>query len=1310
MRPKLKWLLLWLMLNLFGFSTRAQWSNLPTPELITDRQGLPQGFVPGIVQDQQGFIWLATRDGLCRYDGNRFKVFRPELDQKPALSFSDLRSLQLDHQGRIWIISEQGDIALFNPQTEVFTGYSQKIFGQQPLDELQFQQAYPDRQNRLWLAFNGQGLICFNIRTGSIQRFLHQPNQVHSLASNQVRQVLQDTEGTIWVATATGLDRLEEPTGHFIHYGSGSPASPGLPENDLYTLFQSPTGEILVGSARFVTQLHPRTGQVRAYRLPADRQSWYGMNFTQDSRGVVYFAQRERLFRFQNELGPVLLAQLTPKTGRCASLFIDRSDVLWLGTDGSGVRKYDLRADGFQTTPYQENFQTDLLTQRLGVPASLVLPYVQTNNPYHFRYTYDGRGTLWINVGSSTFYHINPVSQAVRKVNFPISFEKSISPLATDEKGQVWVLHAYQFWRFDAAQQQWMLSAYQLDPESSFEILQMVVDEQAFWLATRARGLIRLDRRTRQLRQYTHQPGQFTSLSNNALFCLSQDPVDANRLWIGTFGSGLCAFDKRTGQCRRITEQEGLPNNVIYSALPDEQGYLWLGTNKGLCRLNRKTFQTQVYTTEDGLLANEFNRFHYLQLPTTGQMIMAGVEGFTVFQPARLQDDLFQPQVELTELQINNRVVDPRKDLLLAQPIHAVQKLVLPYNRNFVTVSFAALQYNRPGKNQYRYQLVGIDEGWVESQQPQAVYTALPPGDYTLRVNASNTSGHWSPYVRQLTIIITPPWWRTWWAYLLYGFLLSGMIWYGFRLYVNRLRLQQAVVLRQQEARQLRALDELKSRFFTNITHDFRTPLTLILSPLEGLLQDPAGTPFRQKLTLIQRNAVQLLGLINQVLDFSKLDAQMLTVQETRGNLADKVGQTVQLFQQEAAAKSIELIYQSEVTGEYWFDAGKLERILSNLVANAVKFTPAGGQITVLLDVTEGILVTVADTGTGIPKEKLPYIFDRFFQVNGDQVNSAFGGTGIGLALVKELVELQGGQITVESELGKGTLFRVWLPLQLAETISENWSGPLPANNELPAAQANSEELPLILLVEDNPELADFIADSLPPHYRVCRATNGAEGLEQALAELPDAVISDVMMPVMDGYTFCHQLKTDERTSHIPVILLTARAALDSRLEGLTRGADDYLTKPFHVQELNLRLHNLLERQRRYREYLQQELVRPASTPPATAAPTPLDPFLDKLYRVVEARLDDTTLGVEQLAEELNVSRVHLHRKLKALVGLPASDVIRNYRLQRATQYLREGLNSSETAYRVGFDSPAYFGKCFREVYQVSPGEFTRQS
>lgn len=1330
------WLLI-LVLTLLYLPSGAQLTDFPQPELFTNRQGLPQGFVSGIVQDKQGFIWMATHDGLCRYDGNRLKVFREQGDTtgKSSIPFSSLFSLLFDHQGRIWITSEQGELVMFDPLTEVFTDILKQLTHLR-VPYIGARHYYPDRQNRLWMAFENKGLVCYDMTTRRARWFQHRADQPHSIGSNRIRSVLQDQQGTIWVGTSdAGLERFDEKMGYFHHYHPNSPTPLALPELAIFGMAQRPSGELLLGTHHYVCQFNPKTGHFQSQRLPNDDKAssedhhLWGIHFLTDSRGEVYFDQRNSLFRFTDLANIQLVTHFTLQTGYCTSLLIDRSDVLWVGTNGSGVRKYDLRANSFHAVRYQRGFQEDVFIQGLGLPANQTR-FDQNTEPYKFRYTLDHQGGLWANSGTSTIYHFNTATHQGQRVDFPIPFVQTIAPMATDEQGRVWLLkwqkEAHYLWYYEPEKRRWIRSEHHFKVAPLTEIIQMVADREAFWLATNNHGLYRLDRKTRQLRKYVHQPDQPTSLSSNTLYCLSADPADSNRLWIGTFGKGLCAFDKQSGQCLRITEQDGLPNDVIYSALPDRYGHLWIGTNKGLCRMNRKTFQTQNYTTEDGLLANEFNRFHYLHLPN-GQVIMGGVEGITSFRPDQLRDDSFQPKVELTELYVNNRLTDPNPQSFLRAPIHAIHELTLPYNQNFLTVHFAALQFNLPGKNHYRYKLEGVEADWVETSQPQAIYTTLAPGRYTLLVNASNTSGKWSPYVRRLTVIITPPFWATWWAYVLYVLVVAGSLRYGIRLRLNQLHLQQSVALRQQEARQLRELDEMRSRFFTNVTHDFRTPLTLILSPMPGLIQELAGTRYVKRLESISRNARQLLSLINQLLDFAKLDANVLTVQEVQGDIDRFIEQTVGLFQEEATQKGILLSVSSAVRATYWFDEEKLGRIIANLVGNALKFTPKGGQITVSLDASTDLELVVSDTGVGIAADKLPLIFDRFFQEPTDVptdsqregVNpDAQMGAGIGLALVKELVHLQQGQIAVESTLGQGTTFRVTLPYRRADqaSLAAEVVEPLtePSSADLPMLHESHSEPPHLLLVEDNAELADFIVDSLPAFYRISRAVNGVEGFEQALAELPDLIISDVMMPVMDGYTLCQKLKEEEQTNHIPVIMLTAKVTFENRLEGLTRGADDYLTKPFHVQELTLRVHNLLERQRRFRERMRQELARPMAAKsdqpneaPVTE-PVLLDSFLEKLYAIVEEKLDDSSLSVEQLAEQLNLSRSSLHRKVKALTGLATGDIIRIYRLKRATQFLQQGYNSSETAYCVGFDSPQYFAKCFREQYQMTPGEFAR--
>ena len=1337
-----RWLLISL-LTLLYLPLKAQVLDLSEPELITDRQGLPQGFVSGIVQDKQGFIWMATHDGLCRYDGNRLKVFREQQDTtgKSSMPFSSIFSLSIDHQGRIWIVSEEGELVVFDPLTEIFAHISKQL-ASLTVPHIGAHQYYADRQNRLWMAFDGKGLVCYDMTTRRARWFQHHADQPHSIGSNHVRSVLQDQQGRIWIGTAdAGLERLDEKTGYFQHYRPNSQTPLALPELAIFGMVQRPSGELLLGTHHYVCQFNPQTGNFQSQRLPDENKDlWddhhlWGIHFVTDSQGEVYLNQQNSLYRFTDLAKLQQITRFTSQTGYCTSLFIDRSDVLWVGTNGSGVRKYNLRANNFQTDRYQGRFQVDILTKWLHLPAEQVRS-IQNADQYFFRYTLDHQGWLWVNCGTSTIYHVNPANYRSQLIEFPIPFGPKIAPLTTDEQGRVWLLHkhgnVYYFWYYEPEKHQWIRSEHHFKEEFSIEFLQILADKQAFWLTTGNQGLYRLDRKTGRLRKYIHQPNQPTSLSSNALYCLTADPDDPNLLWIGTFGKGLCAFDKQSGKCRRVTEQDGLPNDVIYSALPDQYGNLWIGTNKGLCRMNRKTFHTQNFTIEDGLLANEFNRFHYLHLPD-GQIIMGGVEGITAFRPAQLRNDSFQPKVELTELYVNNRLVAPSPQSFLRAPIHAIHELILPYDQNFLTVHFAALQFNLPGKNHYRYKLEGVDDDWVETRQPQAIYTMLAPGHYTLLVNASNTSGAWSPYVRRLSVSINPPFWATWWAYVLYILVVAGSLWYGIRLRINQLQLRQSVALRQQEARQLRELDELRSRFFTNVTHDFRTPLTLILSPMPGLIQELAGTRYAKRLESISRNARQLLSLINQLLDFAKLDANVLAVQEAQGDIGQFVEQTVGLFQEEATQKSITLLVSSTVGETYWFDEEKLGRIITNLVGNALKFTPKGGQITVSLHVSTDVELVVSDTGVGIAADKLPLVFDRFFQQSTDAATdkSADGlnspsntqmGTGIGLALVKELVHLQQGHIEVESTLGQGTTFRVTLPYRRADQaslvtkVAESEFYAESSLADLPMPYESHREPPHLLLVEDNTELADFIVDSLPAFYRVSRAVNGAEGLEKALADLPDLIISDVMMPVMDGYTLCQKLKEEEQSNHIPVIMLTAKVTFESRLEGLTRGADDYLTKPFHVQELTLRVHNLLERQRRFRERMRQELARPVSAkfnqPNDALATEPvlLDPFLEKLYGIVEEKLDDSSLSVEQLADQLSLSRSSLHRKVKALTGLATGDILRMYRLKRATQFLQQGYNSSETAYCVGFDSPQYFAKCFREQYQMTPSEFAQSA
>jgi signal transduction histidine kinase/DNA-binding response OmpR family regulator len=560
-----------------------------------------------------------------------------------------------------------------------------------------------------------------------------------------------------------------------------------------------------------------------------------------------------------------------------------------------------------------------------------------------------------------------------------------------------------------------------------------------------------------------------------------------------------------------------------------------------------------------------------------------------------------------------------------------------------------------------------------------------------------------------------PYWWFTWWAIPLSILAMSSLA-YGLVRYYTK----------HQEAQQLRVIDAMKARCFTNITHEFRTPLTLIIGPAQQLKERLHKPDDQYQIDLINQNANKLLGLINQLMDLSKAEAGILQVNESQGDIAAFVARLVQSFHNHAQSKGILLVFRADqMASHYWFDAEKLEHIVTNLIANALKFTPVHGKVTVSLSVNEVLLplksataridqsswlhLEVSDNGVGIASDKLPHIFDRFYQVHNDKMDlnekdqliNQPKGTGIGLALVKELVDIQQGTIQVVSKKSIGSTFTVHLPCRRADSARISAVAHLPDTApNLDSSKGTTPERPVILLAEDNVSLGDFIASSLPSFYQIHRAMDGVEGIQQAVDIVPDLIISDVLMPRMDGFTFCRRLKEDSRTSHIPVILLTAKASVESRLEGLSSGADDYIAKPFNVQELQLRVRNLLDQRRQQRDWIMASL---ASPDPHSDSPAPTDPLLQKLTQIIEDHLDESSFGAEELTLASGMSRMNLHRKLKAL-----GEFIRNYRLKRAAQLLRQGHSVSETAYLVGFEDPSYFARSFRKVYEMTPSAFAQ--
>ena len=756
-----------------------------------------------------------------------------------------------------------------------------------------------------------------------------------------------------------------------------------------------------------------------------------------------------------------------------------------------------------------------------------------------------------------------------------------------------------------------------------------------------------------------------------------------------------------------------------------------MGTGNGIFCFNPKDESLFQFKTEDGLPTNEFTANASTQTPD-GLMVF-GNYAQTIFDPLSFQPGILKVKPQLTSLLVNNKPVtigNNEDSVLFSIPesIGTLDELKFDYLHNVFTIEFASMQLSSPKKELYKYKLDGFDANWIETdwKDRTATYTNLDPGDYLFRVKATNHDGMWSENERTLKVIILPPPWRTWWAYTGYSLFVVGLLFAARRTIVQRERLksnlQLAKVEQEKEHIELekaQEVDRVKTSFFTNISHEFRTPLTLIKGPVQNIIEQFVSGQKeidKQKvvdqLKLVQRNSDHLLKLINQLLDLAKLESGSLKIEKSEGDLFSFIRALASSFESFARQKNVSIHVDVPTDScTALFDKDKLETILINLVNNAIKFTSSHGDVNVKARLeNDQLILSVIDTGIGIPEDQQSKIFERFHQVSEAHKEV---GTGIGLSLVKELVALMGGSISVISKVGEGSEFTVVLPIEVMQIIENEFNsevGQLPVTSHLQLAtetkpnEGEDSTKPHVLVVEDNADLRAFIIDSLGNEFYFLEAGDGKQGLEIAKREVPDLIISDVMMPEMDGITMATKIKKDIHTSHIPLILLTAKSTEDSKLSGLQSGADDYLTKPFNKNELLLKVRNGVNRQIKLREKLRAELM---STAPKVEVLSEDEQFLNNVKEKILERLSDEQLSVESLAEDMGMSRVQLYRKISGLTDISVNELIRKLRLQRAAQLLQQKWGPvSQVAYEVGFSNLSYFSKVFKEEFGVLPSEY----
>ncbi|GAB3953521.1 hybrid sensor histidine kinase/response regulator transcription factor [Spirosoma harenae] len=1318
----------------------------PPLQIIGVEQGLPQAFVSGVVQDDAGFIWVGTLGGVARYDGRQMLPFYHQPNNPTSPRSNMVGWLERGGPNQIWLRYNSGQIDRMDAQTgqcQHFTQLEDSLRGLSGDRQLHI-----DRQGNMWGLILHQGIFHYNVRQ---KRFTRYRRATHGLVSDTINSLAEDRQGNIWAVAPMGISQIHA-SGQLVKSAHFIGLIPGLRamsiNDERVRAFVRPNGEIMINNQTHLLFIDPKRMTIRSVAFASHKLAVDQPLLSQADNGTVYLLAGGTLYQYKDGVGITELWHYRSLYGNRhgglqeTSLWLDKSGVLWMGANTKGLFRIDVAAARLEAYRYQKEFCTDALQTTLGLNLSSFFKWPfdnpKTASSYYFRTKYDQQGQLWMGIGHEIGVYSFQTRTFKQLPNLDTPQSNGVTPdyllrgIAVTADKQVWALSSTgTLYQYDSPGRRWQTPFGKL----AVEALDLVADTSAFWATTMANGLLRYDARTHRCRaiHFDRQPGNNT---DESLLNLHQDEKHPDWLWIGGY-RGLIWFNKRTGRYRRFTTAEGLPNNTVYSILPDRQGYLWLSTNRGLCRFDPVTHKTLNFGLSDGLPGEEFNRFHHLTLPD-GRLAFGGVEGWVLFDPTQLKGDTIRPDVAITSLSINNQLVDSTgRPTMLPQLFNTLTTLQLAHDQNYLTFGFAALNYHQPERVTYRYTLEGYDNQWTTTTLATASYTQLPPGHYTLRIAATNTSGLASRQVRQLAITILPSFWASNWAYGLYIVLVGSVGWGVFRMQRTRIRDRQELALRDRQAAELRQLDEAKTRFFTNVSHELRTPLTLMLGPLNSVLSRNRVEPQdEQFIRMADRSAQQLLELVNELLDLTRLEAGKLDLRPQTVQLNGLLQQCLEPFVGQAQQQGINLtqqginLTQQLVTPDDLFvviDATKLKRVIQNLLANACKFTPMGGMVS-LKAICHGnrLRIWVTDTGRGIDPIDLPHIFDRYFQTQQSSTPLE-GGTGIGLALCQELVRLMQGTIHVESTPGQGSSFCVDLPLAVASgevvtseepesnqhTIPETGRGYRTEDKEIESFHrqvGQTTELDIVLLVEDNAELRTYLTALLTPGLRVVTAANGQAALHRLvdLPQLPSLIIADIMMPIMDGFELLETLKAHPTYRTIPVIMLTARTEAADKLRALRLGVDDYLLKPFNESELTARVTALLQNRRNRQIALDDQPLEPEEELPAISADE--QHWLEKLEELMAGRLGQFDLNADELADELAMTRRTLYRTIKRLTGLTPAQYMAEARFQEARRLLetRQVSSVKQVAYRVGYRKVTYFSQVYQQRFGKKPIDYLK--
>lgn len=1299
--------------------------------------GLAQNTVYCILQDNRGFMWFGTKDGLSRYDGYHFKNYRNDKQNPYSIGNNCIRSLFQDSAGKIWVGTDAGAY-IYHPDKDIF-----EYFNIATKDSIKIKKEVndikQDQNGVYWFAVDWQGVFSYN--PVNQQLTFHKLNTVVNAWC-----ICVDKDNTVWIGThGGGLNFYNRTKQEFEKVNYSSDDEKNKNDDDIYRIFQDNYNDLLITTANSgVKRFNKVSRKVKSVLALENPTSLFIRDVVHGSDNKIWFATGSgvSIYNTQTESTSFFrhshLDSYSLSDNAVYSVYKDRENGMWVGTYFGGINYYP-----YQYTPFEKyypildkNKNKTLIGQRIrefqlsndgkiwigsedgglslfdprsetfehyspdGKPGS-----VSSNNIHGLHIDHD---RLWIGTYNHGLDVMDLKSKKVikhyEKTDNPNSIsDNSIFSIYKDHSGRIWLGTLYGLCYYNPKTDDFTRVT-SLGNIFVNDILQ--TKDGTIWVGSLGSGLFSFNPSNNKWSVFKNDPKNASSLVHNKVISLFED--SKMNLWITTEGGGICRYNAKEKNFTSFTTNEGLPNNVVYKIVEDNQSNLWFTTNQGIVCMNMNDYSIKQYTKSDGLISNQFNYKSGIK-DASGHIYFGGLEGFVAFNPTSFVSNKYAPPVYIVRFELFNTLVNPGdKDSPLKESIESTKRIDLKYNQSTFSFSFAALSYIAPEKNQYAYMLEGFDEDWINLENSQkAGYSNIPPGKYTFKVKASNNNGIWNDKITSVDIYIHPPFYKTIWAYIAYFILFIIITRFVAVSYRNKIRKKNEHRLEIFENEKSREIYDAKIAFFTNITHEIRTPLSLIKGPLEYIIREKTSSTERDEyLKVIEQNTNRLLDLSNQLLDFRKTEQEGFCLNFTSTDISVLINDTYTRFKLTANRRNLNFeINLSEDSFHADVDKEALTKILSNLFNNAIKYAKSKIILTVNKD-SDHFQITVKNDGKKIKDYLHEKIFEPFYQIEDNDSKQVYTGTGLGLPLARSLSELHHGSLLYIPSEDEYNYFQLTLPLvqQYSVTLEQ-------ISNEKGSTTKQSTNTPnrdnvlkhSILVVEDDDELRKFLYNQLQRQYNTFEAINGVDALKVLNNKQIDIIISDVAMPVMDGFQLCKEVKSNIDYSHIPIVLLTAKTNTQSKIAGLDAGADAYVEKPFSMDHIFAQVSNLLSS----RNNLKEAFINSPLSKIKSIAPTKADEeFLKTVTEVIHKNIADTNFNVDTLAGALNMSRSSLHRKIKGMSELTPNEFILLVKLKKAAKYIQEGYRVNEVCFIVGFNSPSYFSKAFKKQFGISPTEW----